>query len=405
MISQIFSLGLHFANKIRNLHVNYRNQIMKVYLATQLFSSSVADAIEFLDETLHLPDFKHSQGTVEFIRIMNDVFDIFNSRQMSDTFYKQPLHKDNFKFVMKRLDQAKKYLLSITDLEKRPVYVGPRYTFVLGILILIESLKGYYRKFVEKEKLLTFIPTYKQSQDSVEMFNCSMRSFHGYNTNPTAVIFKKSLIHVQFQEKFSGNCVPLESIPILNCKSAKSSVEEDTFICDEYFEQSIENTLFFRGYKTNFEAYHNVIAHISGYIGRRLHTILRCDACSQSVLHVVTEEKLSQNEDDEDHGYDDVIYGEDIDGIYDESHSHVNISAFRNNTNDQRDSAEFDIIAIMDGVIFTDDTQTDYDCDNEYGYDDSAIDDENTYFSDDEQADLSQPTIDEGEISTTRASI
>lgn len=133
---------------------------MKVYLATQLFSASVADAIQFCDETLKLPDFKQSKATVEFVRVLNDIFDVFNSRQMSDGFYKQPLHKDNYAFVMKRMDYCKTYLLSLKHLDGTRVYAGPRYTFVVGILVLIESLKGYYAEFVEKQKLLTFIPTY-----------------------------------------------------------------------------------------------------------------------------------------------------------------------------------------------------------------------------------------------------
>lgn len=215
---------MHLANKLRTLHVHYRNQIMEVYLATQLFSASVADAIEFCDRTLQLPDFKKSDATVRFIRFINDLFDIFNSRKMTDTFYKQPLHKQNHTFIMARLDYIKGYLMSLKELDGTPIYSGKRYTFVIGMLVLIESLKGYYHEFVEKRKLLTFVPTYKQSQDSVEIFSCSMRSFSGYNTNPTAIAFqsayKKSLLHVQFQEKFSGNCIPLESIPILSCSSA-----------------------------------------------------------------------------------------------------------------------------------------------------------------------------------------
>lgn len=89
--------------------MNFKNQIMKVYLATQLFSESTADAIEFCDKTLKLPDFKYSEGTVEFVRVMNDVFDIFNSRRMTDAFYKQPLHKENYSMIMNRLEYVKKY--------------------------------------------------------------------------------------------------------------------------------------------------------------------------------------------------------------------------------------------------------------------------------------------------------
>lgn len=51
----------------------------------------------------------------------------------------------------------------------------------------------------------------------------------GYNTNPTAVsiqnAYKKSLLHDEFHDKFTGNCVPLESIPILNCTYTKHPVD------------------------------------------------------------------------------------------------------------------------------------------------------------------------------------
>ena len=41
--------GLHLANKLRTQHVNYHKQKMKVKLAAQVFSASVADAIDFCE--------------------------------------------------------------------------------------------------------------------------------------------------------------------------------------------------------------------------------------------------------------------------------------------------------------------------------------------------------------------
>ena len=52
---------LHFGNKLRHNHVNYSNQKMKVRLATQLFSDSVADALDFALNVLKLPQFKGSE--------------------------------------------------------------------------------------------------------------------------------------------------------------------------------------------------------------------------------------------------------------------------------------------------------------------------------------------------------
>ena len=50
---------------------------MKVSLATQTLSASVADAIEFLDMTQNLSS--HSKGTTKFIRTIDQLFDRLDS--------------------------------------------------------------------------------------------------------------------------------------------------------------------------------------------------------------------------------------------------------------------------------------------------------------------------------------
>ena len=50
---------------------------MKVNLAAQDFSSSVADAIQYCANVLKLTQF---QATFEFIRLFDRLFDIFNTR-------------------------------------------------------------------------------------------------------------------------------------------------------------------------------------------------------------------------------------------------------------------------------------------------------------------------------------
>lgn len=63
--------------------------------------------------TLKVPDFKFSEGTVEFIRIMNDELDMFNSRQMTDAAYKKPNNEDNYQYIMTRLEYANSYLKNL----------------------------------------------------------------------------------------------------------------------------------------------------------------------------------------------------------------------------------------------------------------------------------------------------
>lgn len=72
--------GLRAGNKLRKAHVKFQKMKMKVSLAVQLISSSVASAIEFANKDLNLPQFKGSEATVRFIRIFDRLFDFCNSR-------------------------------------------------------------------------------------------------------------------------------------------------------------------------------------------------------------------------------------------------------------------------------------------------------------------------------------
>ena len=73
------SEGGRLGNRLSNKHMQWKRLKMKVSLATQTLSASVADAMEFLRET-GISDFQHCRATVEFVRCMDTLFDIFNSR-------------------------------------------------------------------------------------------------------------------------------------------------------------------------------------------------------------------------------------------------------------------------------------------------------------------------------------
>jgi hypothetical protein len=51
-------------NKLSAQHIQFRRRNMTVRLAAQTLSSSVADAIDFLNTSLELPAFLNSKGTV-----------------------------------------------------------------------------------------------------------------------------------------------------------------------------------------------------------------------------------------------------------------------------------------------------------------------------------------------------
>jgi hypothetical protein len=59
-------MGLHLANKVTKRHLNWHNVKMKVKLAAQLLSASVADALEYLSKLND--NFRNAGATTEFIR-------------------------------------------------------------------------------------------------------------------------------------------------------------------------------------------------------------------------------------------------------------------------------------------------------------------------------------------------
>ena len=74
--------GLRAANKLTTLHVNYYSQKMKVYLAAQVFSTSVSNALAYLC-SLKNDLFINSEGTEHFLKFINDLFHILNSKSPS----------------------------------------------------------------------------------------------------------------------------------------------------------------------------------------------------------------------------------------------------------------------------------------------------------------------------------
>ena len=59
-------MGVRLANKLTKRHLKWQNMKMKVNLAAQTLSSSVADALQYLSETD--PTFKDAGPTIQFIR-------------------------------------------------------------------------------------------------------------------------------------------------------------------------------------------------------------------------------------------------------------------------------------------------------------------------------------------------
>lgn len=223
--------GLHLSNKLRTSHIQYYKQKMKVKLAVQVFSASVADALELCKTDLQLLEFAESEPTIRFIRIINDLFDILNSRNMRQFGFKQPLHEGNSLIILDKLQKCYNYLSQLRICKNNSYQLlihTKKKSAIIGFMMCIKSLRTIYAEYVVVQDILKYLPCYKFSQDHIELLFSCIRAQGGCNNNPTArqfkAAFKKILIHTEITETATDNCIPLEAISILHISANSEAV-------------------------------------------------------------------------------------------------------------------------------------------------------------------------------------
>ena len=100
---------LKFANKLSYNHINFKNKKMNVRLAAQVLSSTVADAIDFLRESGD-KNFINSEATTEFIRVIDRLFDMMNTRNSFGTGFKSPMMINNLELFKQFFDYSITYI-------------------------------------------------------------------------------------------------------------------------------------------------------------------------------------------------------------------------------------------------------------------------------------------------------
>lgn len=206
-----YRVGRNFVtHKLTKKHTEWTKNKMCVRFAAQLFSNSVADSLKYLSER-NCDGFEHSGATSNFVRLINNLFDVFNSTDVENktkNVFKMPLKPETSRIVFAFLDDAESYLRSI-KLNGRNILTTDKCTGFKGFLIDIVNLKSLYHLYVETG-LLKNIPTYQLSQDPLEALFGRIRSLNGNNDNPNVTQFtsalRKLLIKNEITSSSFANC-------------------------------------------------------------------------------------------------------------------------------------------------------------------------------------------------------
>lgn len=291
--------GLHLGNKLRQAHVLWYKKKMNVKLAAQLLSESVASSLLYCLEQ-QLPGFSGCEATIKFIKLFNSLFDVFNSRNLHGKGLKAPIGVRNYSEVYSFLVTAREYIVGLKESPNgRSIISSNRKTGFLGFLVCIESLLVLYDMVVSSGKCnMSFICTYKFSQDHIELLFGKLRSLGGSNNNPSAWQFRsayrKLLVHNEIQDAMRGNCLSLQDIPVLtvssSCLSATDGVSPSAAainstcgrVCLVDLCESagvVEDHTYVKRLELISECSEHIVTYIAGFVVHKLVKILHCETC------------------------------------------------------------------------------------------------------------------------------
>ncbi|KYM99501.1 THAP domain-containing protein 9 [Cyphomyrmex costatus] len=237
--------GLHPATKIRRRHVCFQNEKMKVKLAAQVLSESVAKALLYMEK--RFPNqFIGASSTSIFCQTFNDCFDILNSRNTM-----------------------------------KPILESSRKTGFLGIIVGMQSVFRISH-YLFTNNLITYVLTYKFSQDHLETFFSSIRKMGGFCNKPTCYQFKNSykklVSHVNDINVTNANCLSQDDTSTLQIEKQKEEMDLQNLLhaaCDHDYDGM-------KGWAWS-EYHSDIVTYIAGFIVKSVQKTNHCKMCLETL--------------------------------------------------------------------------------------------------------------------------
>uniref|UniRef100_A0A8C4N4D4 THAP-type domain-containing protein n=1 Tax=Eptatretus burgeri TaxID=7764 RepID=A0A8C4N4D4_EPTBU len=293
------SEGLGLKNRLRHARIGWRKQKMRINLATHVFSASVADMLEYCSDHLKLPQFQGCTATVTFLRMVDAVFDLLNSRNPLGKGCKAPMRSTNKDRTMKILDEGDHYILGLKDAAGKPMHAGPRKTGFIGLVASMRSVASIFRELVDCESpVMKYLLTYKFSQDQLELLFSAVRCKGGFDNNPTTQQFKAAYKRLFIRHNIkpgTGECIVHDNTQILNVLEEAANVDRNPAgfssistarKCDVIGGAPLQDDHEYKGVPNFMEVSlhkQDAINYITGFVVRILKKHLDCWKCTEAL--------------------------------------------------------------------------------------------------------------------------
>ena len=270
----------------------------------------MASALQFVLQDLKLAKFSDVDANVEFIRIVDRLFDLLNSKNPFAKEFKSVLRTRNESLWRPFLHDAIDFLLGLY-LNGQPLHQSMRKTAVLGFVVTAKSIMGLFDDFV-KTGTLSYLATYRLSQDHIELTFNVVRCRGRWNNNPTAGQFRAAyrllLVKHTLCPSGNGNSVAqqevcmLPVVAVVQAREPACSTAEilsryrlcDDVIASDHSYAVVCDKIFLSEFSSS------VVMYIAGRVSQKLSVRLSCGTCREALLSpskVVQNSKLLQRKD------------------------------------------------------------------------------------------------------------
>lgn len=169
---------VNLGNKLTKVHIQWQKKKMSVRIAAETLSNSVADSIELLQKS-GIKEFQGSEPTVAFVRRINNIFDILNSKDSKDAIcFKRPISPETKDEYFKYFDESTEYISKLKlSLQGNSILRSKSKIAFFSLIVIMENFRSFYERYVESG-ILEKVATFHFSQDHLELlFSCNYKLF------------------------------------------------------------------------------------------------------------------------------------------------------------------------------------------------------------------------------------
>ena len=259
-----------------------------------------------------VPGFSDAKPTIEFIRNVDEAFDLLNCKNRYGRGFKAAITPEMYEETEdERLNETEEkeipenlqmkqfrlqaYLKSLQNINGTSILTGAAKTGFFGLFHGLEAIYGLGKQMlleIPENCRLKFFLSFKVSQDHAETFFSCVRARNGCNNNPTAKQFvsamKALLMHAEIKVA-DGNCELLGAVSILNPSKRKICernplIQHEESLDDAIFEELEELDDEFEEDDPYFKLRENVIGYISGFVTKMIQKQVHCNTCTSACL-------------------------------------------------------------------------------------------------------------------------